>query len=86
MTRFTDTATWYGEIIDIPRDVQELTWLQNLQAATVKTGMDLGLFVCLTESDKPLAVDEISKRTGGDPELTSMPQKAFSIFTWHRKY
>lgn len=42
----------------------------NLQTATVKIGIDLGLFKLLSQSSSPLSVEELSQRLSNDPTLT----------------
>ncbi|KAF4633291.1 hypothetical protein G7Y89_g4833 [Cudoniella acicularis] len=41
----------------------------NLQTAAIKIGVDLGLFRFLAESESPLTVEEISKKTGVETQL-----------------
>jgi hypothetical protein len=45
--------------------------MQNLQAAVVQVGIDLKLFRYLVESDAPLTVQQLSEKTGSEPELLS---------------
>ncbi|KAH9866814.1 hypothetical protein J1614_008507 [Plenodomus biglobosus] len=43
----------------------------NLQAAVVQIGIDLKLFRYLVESDVPLTIQQLSEKTGAEPELLS---------------
>lgn len=45
--------------------------MQNLQAATIQVGIDLGLFRCLAGLDGPMTVNQLSEKTGAAPQLTS---------------
>jgi Tat protein secretion system quality control protein TatD with DNase activity len=57
---------WYLSCAEISVD-----WNQNLQAAVVQVGIDLELFRYLVESDAPLSVQQLSEKTGSEPELLS---------------
>ncbi|KAK6844447.1 hypothetical protein PG995_014557 [Apiospora arundinis] len=56
--------------LEEPNDTIHRFGQMHLQAAIVQVGIDLGVFKCLTESVVPMAVDEVSEKTGSEPELT----------------
>lgn len=76
-----DTIHRYGHMVcdkTIPISLQRnvparltIHFLQNLQSAIVKIGIDLGLFKLLSQSSSPLSVEELSPNLDIDPVLAS---------------
>ena len=44
---------------------------QNLEIATVKIGIDLGVFRQLSETEEPLSLETLAERSGADAKLLS---------------
>ncbi|PHH75738.1 hypothetical protein CDD82_4304 [Ophiocordyceps australis] len=68
-----DTMHRYGHMVcftPMTEQGRKLTIAQNLQAAIVQVGIDLKWFRYLAESSVPLTVDQISTKTGAEPQLT----------------
>ncbi|GAP91478.1 putative O-methyl transferase B [Rosellinia necatrix] len=55
--------------LESPQDTIHRYGHMNLQAAMVQVGINLKIFKHLTESDVPVTVDQISAKTGAEPQL-----------------
>ncbi|KAJ5921469.1 S-adenosyl-L-methionine-dependent methyltransferase [Penicillium verhagenii] len=64
-----DALSKLSASIESPDDTGQRITFYNMQLAGIRIGIDLKLFEVLTQSETPLTVDDLSKKTGANPVL-----------------